>query len=122
MANSVKKKIKEFVKKRELGEYDKEVLEKLVDEEDDKIVVDWEFFNELERRDYSSLATHVLLELGMLSLNWKNNYALFGCGIIINPSAVFSSTYFTRKEDAEAYKKAAYSGTLYSVSIVKMVE
>jgi len=48
------------------------------------------------------------------------NYFLSGCEVLLNPRHYFSPLYFTREEDAVAYKKAVYSNAQYHVSIVKV--
>ena len=62
-----------------------------------------------------------LIDLGILSLNPKGNYQLNTGGLILNPrSHGLLTVYFTRKEDAEAYKEAMFGGTLYPVDIFKL--
>jgi hypothetical protein len=48
------------------------------------------------------------------------NYSLSGCKVLLNPRHYFAPLYFTREEDAVAYKKAVYRNAQYHVSIVKV--
>jgi hypothetical protein len=122
MKKSVKMVVKEIIEKRRLSIYDQKDLEKLVDEVDGKLRVNWEIYDKMtERREYDT-AVCALLELGILSFREKGNYGLIGGGTVLNPSTVGSSIYFTQKEDALAYKKAQYSGAIYRISLFQVIE
>ena len=78
----------------------------------DGFSVNWKKVAELRCRAGNQLnefASDILLDLEKLSLESKNNYVLVQKGRHMNPYCV-CETYFKKKEDALAYKKALISG------------
>ena len=96
-------------------------------QEREKLKVHWGTVRNLEVDDDSKydLTLLFLTELGVLSTKPEGNYIILNTerGEILNPRATGFQllTYFTRKEDAEQYKKAGRtdsgkSGTLFKIS------
>lgn len=90
-----------------------------IEKSGDEITVDWQKIAtlSLNARDGSrgsDLHLSILGELtklGILSSNPNNNYRLDQDGLTMNPTTRVGLSpyyYFTRQEDAEAYKKAGY--------------
>jgi hypothetical protein len=62
-----------------------------------------------------------LIDLGILSTKPEGNYQLSDGFIFLNPySHGLVPLYFTRREDAEAYRKVRFEGALYPVYIFKL--
>jgi hypothetical protein len=115
--------------KREIREFKPPFMEGVIEEQGSKITVDWKKIAEMEKtaREGTHSATLLygtythLIELGILSLESKGNYQLTGSSIVLNPrSHGLIQVYFTREEDAEAYKEAMFGGVQYDVNISKL--
>ncbi|MFQ6056070.1 MAG: hypothetical protein ACE5J3_08835 [Methanosarcinales archaeon] len=115
--------------KRRIREVKLPYREDVIREEDGKIIVDWKKIAEMEKtvREGTYSVTLLygtydhLIDLGILSLKHEGNYQLNTGGIFLNPrSHGLLPVYFTRKEDAEAYKKVMFGGALYPVDIFKL--
>lgn len=87
--------------------------------------INWEKFHYLENNQRSGTMSaewyleivHGLIHQGVFTFD-KNDYTLLGCGMILNPRAHILQVNFANKEDAEAYKQAAYGNAMYGVSVV----
>jgi hypothetical protein len=93
------------------------------------VLVDWAKLVEMDRtaREGTQSETVLygtydhLLELGVLSLNGKGNFQIIGGGVLLNPrSHGLMPLYFTKKEDASAYKKVKCEKAHYDVNISKI--
>ena len=114
---------------KKLREFKPPYREDAIRKDDSKITVDWKKIAEMEKTaregTYSTILLYGtydhLIDLGILSLEPEGNYQLTGCSVLLNPrSHGLLPVYFTRKEDAESYKKAMFSGALYSVDVFKL--
>jgi hypothetical protein len=114
---------------KELREFKLPYREDVIRKDDGKIIVDWEKISEMEKN--AEEGTHLaellygtydhLIELGILSTKPEGNYQLSDGLIFLNPySHGLVPLYFTRREDAEAYKKANFEGAHYPVYIFKL--
>lgn len=103
--------------------------EDAIREDDGRITIDWKKIAEMQKtaREGAYSATLLygtldhLIDLEMLSLKLEGNYQLNMGGIFLNPrSHGLLAVYFTRREDAEAYKEAMFGEALYPVDIFKL--
>lgn len=100
-----------------------QALEKLVQEKDGELIVNWKHFHELNNNNDEinteayQAAVNKLEELNILSVESNNNYEIIGCEIVLNPRWHIFRLYFTRETDVKAYKEAVYKNAQYSVGI-----
>jgi len=114
---------------KERREFKSPYREDVIGKNEDKITIDWKKIAEMERtaREGTYSATLLygtydhLIDLGILSVDPKEGYHLVGSSVLINPrSRGLTPLYFTRKEDAEAFKGAMYGGALYRIDILEL--
>lgn len=95
---------------RELNLYiDPEEFSKHVSEKDGKIEVNWTALEELGANGGYANYCNIMLaltHLGILSAECaKGTFYVSGSGVPLNPIANGAVRYFTRREDAEAFKE-----------------
>jgi len=103
-------------------------LEKYVKEENGQIRVDWKKLLEMKQSrggdDYPQEWSDVLYYLEIkqvLTPEFKGgSFFLVGCGMDISPVDGSGKYHFTRREDAEEYKKYEYGNAQYSVKIARL--
>ena len=68
-------------------------------------------------RTYADLLYYLQIK-GVLTWEGKSgSYFISGCGMKLNPSDNAVNYEFTRKEDAEQFKKWKYGGAMYSTQV-----
>ncbi|MFA6022722.1 MAG: hypothetical protein WC781_01400 [Candidatus Pacearchaeota archaeon] len=87
--------------------------------------VNWEGLSEINNKRegneqiYEGLI-NLLKDKGIIITPKQNTYLVFGCGMILSPDHYQGNMGFTRKKDAEEYKKAFYGGARYDTYIAKV--
>jgi len=102
-------------------------VEEYVKLEGREVIVDWQAIESIKTRDADigtpQLRDEVLKylkDLDILSAEPNGNYGLYTERLSQNPHLSFLELYFTREEDAKAYKQARFSRARYPVSIRKL--
>ncbi len=93
----------------------------LVRLEDNLVVVDWEWYMELQKRDI--LTTSTLMDIMVLSREMNGNWAIICDGVSLCPSTTSMQLYFTSKHHALGYAGAVYGDSkgpifIYNISDV----
>lgn len=87
--------------------------------------VNWKLIDSIDIQKYtgSELYTKIILyleELDILSTETDNTLGLDSGGINLNPKINSVPRYFTKKEDAIAYKEIVYETARYDIKIIEM--
>jgi hypothetical protein len=122
---------REFVEEMEKKERD--ILRMYIQQEKGELKVDWSklirdkdsFLENASEGVEPIFYNHILryLEIkDILTFSDDGTFTPFGCGMDLGPNSSPGLSYrFRKQEDAEAYARAEFSGALYNVGIVKLI-
>jgi hypothetical protein len=122
-----KEKTEELI--RQIRDFKLPFREDVIKTEHGNILVDWKKIVEMDRtaREGTQSARLLygtydhLVEVGVLSVTDRRNFQIIGAGVLLNPrSHGLMPLYFTKRTDAEAYKKVKYEGAQYEVNVSKI--
>ena len=131
----IKEKLTPYIRKmhqehvRRMEGEERKILEKYVSERDKEIKVDWErLLNDhhsfIERasegvsdKNYESLLYYLQIKGVLAYEGRKGSFFINGCGMKLNPSDNAVNYEFTRKEDAETFRKVKYGRAMYNTQI-----
>jgi hypothetical protein len=99
------------------------IIEEIIKQEGEKITVNWEMLYtiENENEDECYYVLKDLVKKNILNYGGTGSYMINAAGLNGSPSCNLTKFYFTKKEDAEAYAMAKYSGAMYPVCIMQFV-
>lgn len=98
-------------------------LGEVIQEEVGRISINWAFVSKKEIEDGGDCDAilRTLIERGIPSLQQGGNYSVVTPTGIVNPCLPPQTLFFTREQDAEAYKETNYKNARYPVYISKGV-